>query len=515
MSVVTDVPVASFNARWNAAFAKLGLGAKPSDFLRELSNTIGPPVPSLRQVAHKLCTERRRSLSPAEAKAFRSRNAERNVQQRKRLKEETVPERAERVAAEAEQKAKAKVAAANKAEVKAAEAKAKAAEAEAKAAKAEAKAEAEAEAEAKVQQVAAAQRVQLESNHQHDVLMHAVTRTAAGGSAGRLGAALARAQNQPHFDAGLLHRAVQMLEQRQKEQEAEHKAWQAETVAARQVRVESLSALLSSSELTEAVQLRVLQAASSSAKHTTASGRSRGAVPVCCIFLYTVPYRIKYLVKHGKLHPRFLHFEHGFRAAGKACNRGKLFNSAGITPRGCLEDCSMTLLDLKELLTATADNQPADLQANNLWCEYMWFGSESRYSMGTFDNAEVSFKSGDTFRGPRFRDTVKLQSPAAARYGGTIASTMKSECYFEAYGSRDTRVLSELYINWLCRDLMRDHGFFEHRESCGEEGLRGPMRQADGALRRMYDAVRCDAVLARIFSIGQGCRMGSDGWEWD
>ena len=109
MSDVTDVPVASFNARWNAAFAKLGLGAKPSDFVRELSNTIGPPVPSLRQVAHKLCTERRRSFSPAEA--FRSRDAERKVQQRKRLKEETVPERTERVAAEAEQKAKAKVAA--------------------------------------------------------------------------------------------------------------------------------------------------------------------------------------------------------------------------------------------------------------------------------------------------------------------------------------------------------------------------------------------------------------------
>jgi membrane protein involved in colicin uptake len=117
MSDVTDVPVASFNARWNAAFAKLGLGAKPSDFVRELSNTIGPPVPSLRQVAHKLCTERRRSFSPAEA--FRSRDAERKVQQRKRLKEETVPERTERVAAEAEQKAKAKVAAANKAEQKA------------------------------------------------------------------------------------------------------------------------------------------------------------------------------------------------------------------------------------------------------------------------------------------------------------------------------------------------------------------------------------------------------------
>ena len=37
---VTDVPVASFkcdaasmNARWNAAVAKLGLGAKPSDIV--------------------------------------------------------------------------------------------------------------------------------------------------------------------------------------------------------------------------------------------------------------------------------------------------------------------------------------------------------------------------------------------------------------------------------------------------------------------------------------------------
>ena len=218
-------------------------------------------------------------------------------------------------------------------------------------------------------------------------------------------------------------------------------------------------------------------------------------------------------MEHGKLDSRFLQFEPGFRADGKACARGSLFNSAGVTPRGCLESWGMKLHDLKELLKATADNQPADLQANNRWCEYMWHGTESRYGRGTFDNAEVSFKSSDTFRGPRFRHTVTLQSPAAARYGGTIASTMLSECYFEAYGSRDTRVLSELYINWLCRDLMRHHGFYEHSPSCGEEGLRGPGDQADDALRRMYDAVRGDAVLARIFSIGQGCRMGSDEWE--
>ena len=177
MSVVTDVPVASFNARWNAAFAKLGLGAKPSDFVRELSLTLGSPVPSLRQVEHKLCTERRRSLSPAEAKAFRSRNAERAVQQRKRLKEETVPERAERVAAEAEQKAKAKVAAANKAEQKA-------------------KAKVAAANKAELQGISKRiSKRKEESNRRHDSLQHAVNRAETDGSTRHLGAALAGAQN--------------------------------------------------------------------------------------------------------------------------------------------------------------------------------------------------------------------------------------------------------------------------------------------------------------------------------
>jgi hypothetical protein len=51
---------------------------------------------------------------------------------------------------------------------------------------------------------------------------------------------------------------------------------------------------------------------------------------------------------------------------------------------------------------------------------------QRRYGRGTFENAKVSFKFGDTFHGPHFRETVKLQSPAAARYGGTIARTMMS-----------------------------------------------------------------------------------------
>jgi hypothetical protein len=50
------------------------------------------------------------------------------------------------------------------------------------------------------------------------------------------------------------------------------------------------------------------------------------------------------------------------RAAGEACGRwlsvelGR--HHVSITPRRCLEDCGMTLLDLRELLEAIADNQP-------------------------------------------------------------------------------------------------------------------------------------------------------------
>ena len=56
---VTGVPIASFKwdaatrKPWNAAVAKLGLGAKPRDFIVELSNTISP-LPSPKYVENKL-----------------------------------------------------------------------------------------------------------------------------------------------------------------------------------------------------------------------------------------------------------------------------------------------------------------------------------------------------------------------------------------------------------------------------------------------------------------------------
>ena len=65
----------------------------------------------------------------------------------------------------------------------------------------------------------------------------------------------------------------------------------------------------------------------------------------------------------------------------------------------------------------------------------------------------------------------------------------------------------------MCRDEMVQFTFYEHPESCGEEGLRGPLAQADAALRHMYDAVCRDEVLAGIFIIERGYRKGNDAWE--
>ena len=78
---VTGVPIASFKwdaatrKPWNAAVAKLGLGAKPRDFIVELSNTISP-LPSPKYVENKLYAARAAARrGPAEEKAFRSRDA--------------------------------------------------------------------------------------------------------------------------------------------------------------------------------------------------------------------------------------------------------------------------------------------------------------------------------------------------------------------------------------------------------------------------------------------------------
>ena len=74
---------------------------------------------------------------------------------------------------------------------------------------------------------------------------------------------------------------------------------------------------------------------------------------------------------------------------------------------------------------------------------------------------------------------------------------MRSECYMylEGYGSRDLRGLSELLICWACRDKLDEYGFYED-PSCGEEGLRGPLGQAEDALLTCACActTRCAAM---------------------
>ena len=284
--------------------------------------------------------------------------------------------------------------------------------------------------------------------------------------------------------------------------------WEAAKVATRQ-RQAQRQERLSSLDLSKAAQVGVLRAASSSAR---VNGRTR-ADPLCNILGYTIPYLITCYVAEQKLPEYFLTFREGFSNAGEACRDGwRLYNSAGIEPRRHLERCGMTLDNLRALLKVVADNQVDDNLVNNYWCWYAWFGRWSRYGEGLFDNDEVSWKAGDTFYGPRFRSSVTNQSPAAARYGSTLAETMISECYLEAYGCRGLRGLSELYLCWACRDELSEYGFYED-PSCGQEGLRGPLDKAEVALRRMYDVVRGDDVLAGIFSIERGYREGDSEWR--
>ena len=338
-----------------------------------------------------------------------------------------------------------------------------------------------------------------------DSLKYAFNRVKEGDPAWKLDGPLLRARLYHAVDPDMLKEAEELKAAREEEQLESHAADMAEKEVTRNARLAAHASLLSCPNFeSTAAHVRALRAASSSS-----GARGRRAPAVCSILSFSLPDQIRRLVAEKKLPAEYLNFAEGFRKAGEASAGKGMFNTAGITPRWYLEQCGMTRHHLRHLLKVFAENQLDDELINNYWCNYMWFGTESRYKNHPFENGknrtflnnEATFKSGDSIEGPRFRSSVTLQSPAAARYGGDIAKTMRSECYFEGYGCRLLRILSELYINWLCRDEMSAYMFYEHPASCGEEGLRGPLEQADDALRHMYDAVCRGEFLAGIFSI--------------
>ena len=85
---------------------------------------------------------------------------------------------------------------------------------------------------------------------------------------------------------------------------------------------------------------------------------------------------------------------------------------------------------------------------------------------------------------------------------------MSSECYGVGYGNRLERVLIELAIDWLARNMTRRHGFRESPKT-GEEGFLGSEARAESALRVLYDAVFASPILAHSLAYGRGYRQGS------
>ena len=86
---------------------------------------------------------------------------------------------------------------------------------------------------------------------------------------------------------------------------------------------------------------------------------------------------------------------------------------------------------------------------------------------------------------------------------------MSSECYGVGYGNRLERVLIELAIHWLARDVACGSHGFEESPATGEEGFLGPEARAESALRVLYDAVFASPILAHSLAYARGFRQGS------
>ena len=120
-------------------------------------------------------------------------------------------------------------------------------------------------------------------------------------------------------------------------------------------------------------------------------------------------------------------------------------------------------------------------------------------------------KTGGVVHAPRFRQGVQLQSPAAARYGGATAQNFLGDFYFHNTCSRLLRVLLEVAVNWLARDLLADMGFKEHSLT-GDEGLLGPRARAVEALGQLWSAILSSPALMKAMS-GPRCFMSPEG-QW-
>ena len=248
-----------------------------------------------------------------------------------------------------------------------------------------------------------------------------------------------------------------------------------------------------------------------------AAGAGNG-MSVHAVFSVTVPYTIRWLIANHELGIEFLPVAHAFELAGTAARNKRAFNAAGLIPRQALEAANVTRAQVRHVLDVVVQKDLGNKDTNSYYSEYSTSSLHSRYEpYAALDGHKASLKWGDSIKWPRFdQPNVKLESPAAWRYGWKIASKFLSEWFAFGYGNRVVRVLNELLIGWLARDIAAESGFAPNRLT-GDEGLLGPEAGAEHALRAVYERVFEDPLFRQTMSLGRGYRCGGGvacGGEW-
>lgn len=232
----------------------------------------------------------------------------------------------------------------------------------------------------------------------------------------------------------------------------------------------------------------------------------------------TIPFTIKWLVENNELGIEYLPVAAAFELAGTAARQKGAFNTVGGIPRGELEAAHVTFAQVRYLLEVVVRQDLGNEETNSYYSQY---GTSSRFSRyppyAALDDHKASLKWGDTFKWPRFHlPKVKLESPAAWRYGSTIASNFLSEWFGFGYDNRVVRVLNEFLICWLARDIACKSEFALSALT-GDEGLLGPSAEAEHVVRAVYERVFEDPLFRQTMAIGRGYRCGGGvacGGEW-
>ena len=166
--------------------------------------------------------------------------------------------------------------------------------------------------------------------------------------------------------------------------------------------------------------------------------------------------------------------------------------------------------DILEVIDAMAER---DFAARGPYSLYGMVSNYNRYKpKEELENEKSSLKTGDIRQEPRFRQSIELQSPAAARYGGATAQNFLGDFYFHNTCSRLLRVLLEVAVNWVARDLLADMGFIEHTLT-GDEGLLGPRARAVEALGQLWSAILSSPALMKAMSGPRGFMSPEGHWQ--